>query len=373
MSQWLPVDVHLSSHRKSILLADRLNTPHATWHLLQLWSWAWDNCKDGLVRGTEEECAIIVKRAACWTGESGALFRALVASGWLDLRPGEGVYLHAWHEHAGAHLAKLEKEAERGRRRRAEAAAARAAAASSGRPADVQRTSTRKTETEKKKKIDTEKEERIAGSPPAPPGTAAPVQGELLDTPPSAADAQRQKRPGKGKAAAPPEPVDAGWSPAPPAPEPSADGPGDPAAPSEHAQLCALVGSIFQEVRGGEAFPGWTKRQAGRTGRAVSDLLELGRLMKLEPSAFREEFGRRWRLALTHPKAFHKLDRLPDLVERWPAYGPEGTAWAEREGRSPPPAANARPAGSRANLGPTPTHQGTSYGTPGVRGLVVPP
>lgn len=133
---WIQVDANLRTHRKAVHLAALVGDRRAWTYLVELWSWASQNEPTGLIRGPAAQ--MVVEQVAGWGGESGKLSGAMVAAGWIDVRE-EGLYLHDWHDHQGAHIAKAEADAERQRQNREKNKGRYGA--SSGHPSDVHATS----------------------------------------------------------------------------------------------------------------------------------------------------------------------------------------------------------------------------------------
>jgi hypothetical protein len=100
---WIQVDANLPNHRKSVHLGVLLGDRRAWTYLVQLWSWASQNEPTGLVRGAVAR--MVIEHAAGWTGDPDRLTAAFIEAGWLDVRE-DGLYLHDWHEHQGAHIEK---------------------------------------------------------------------------------------------------------------------------------------------------------------------------------------------------------------------------------------------------------------------------
>lgn len=112
---WIQVDANLPTHRKSVHLAAVLGDRRAWTYLVQLWSWASQNEPSGLVRGAVAR--MVIEHAAGWAGDPDKLTSALIETGWVDKRE-DGLYLHDWHDHQGAHIDKANADAERKRRNR---------------------------------------------------------------------------------------------------------------------------------------------------------------------------------------------------------------------------------------------------------------
>lgn len=103
------VDANLRFHPKAIALGIELSDPRAWTYLVELWCWVSQNMPTGVIPGTAAQ--MVVEHALCWR-EPGKLVEALIKHGWLD-KTDAGLAVHDWKEHAGAHLAKAEKEAKR--------------------------------------------------------------------------------------------------------------------------------------------------------------------------------------------------------------------------------------------------------------------
>lgn len=115
--QRIEVDADLKTHRKSAALAVMLQDPRAWTWLVDMWMWASHNEPSGLIPGPAAR--LVLEHVLGWGGKPGVLVEAFIASGWLDVRD-NGLYIHDWHDHAGAHIAHAEKEAERAREYRAQ-------------------------------------------------------------------------------------------------------------------------------------------------------------------------------------------------------------------------------------------------------------
>lgn len=113
---WFRVDVDLVDHPKVDALCDRLGDPLAGWYVIRLWAWTMRYAARGrLAPGAR----LSVERACGWRGESGALWAALLDTGWIEPADADGHLVHDWAEHNGAAVAKAEKDAERKREARA--------------------------------------------------------------------------------------------------------------------------------------------------------------------------------------------------------------------------------------------------------------
>jgi len=86
-------------HPKTHGLAAALGVgvPQAVGHLEILWHWTAKFAPQGDVGRWAD---VDIERAAMWTGEPGALVRALVASRYLDACQQHRLVVHDWHEHA---------------------------------------------------------------------------------------------------------------------------------------------------------------------------------------------------------------------------------------------------------------------------------
>ena len=115
---WIRLDVDLLSHAKVSALADLLEGDHFAWsYPVALWCWCATHAPTGEGTGRLGTPGV-VERACRWQGDRGVLFAALVAAGLVDEIPG-GWAVHDWADHAGAHLARVERDRERARIRRA--------------------------------------------------------------------------------------------------------------------------------------------------------------------------------------------------------------------------------------------------------------
>jgi hypothetical protein len=92
---WLELHQSLPTHRKTLAMADALDTQpaHIVGHIACLWLWALDNAQDGVLHVSPR----MVARAAQWEGDPQAFMDALLAAGFLDA---DG-YIHDWDEYAG--------------------------------------------------------------------------------------------------------------------------------------------------------------------------------------------------------------------------------------------------------------------------------
>jgi len=146
---WIELHTSLPRHPKSVRLALLIDNDLAWAFVAQLWLWCAENCQSGRIVGGDLAVRI-VERACGWRGESGHLVQALLSVGFLDVIDG-GFEAHGWPERAQAHIAKLERDAERAKERRAKVAKRFAAeckdvdpdATSPGRRVDVAPTSVR--------------------------------------------------------------------------------------------------------------------------------------------------------------------------------------------------------------------------------------
>lgn len=112
---WIRVDANLRHHPKAIALSCELGDPRAHSYLIDLWSWSSKGAPLGQIRG--KNVAAIVEGACGWLGERGALFAALISTGWLDSADG-GVDIHDWAEHAGAYILKAQNDARKKQEKR---------------------------------------------------------------------------------------------------------------------------------------------------------------------------------------------------------------------------------------------------------------
>jgi hypothetical protein len=113
---WIQVDANLPSHRKCIRLAARVSDDDAWRFLVRLWSWASQNEPEGIIRG--DDARLIVERVCGWRGDAGKLVDAFVVCRWLD-ETADGLAIHDWAEHQGAHIEKAKRDADRKRTARA--------------------------------------------------------------------------------------------------------------------------------------------------------------------------------------------------------------------------------------------------------------
>lgn len=131
---WIEVDANLRTHRKAVHLAALVGDRRAWTYLVELWCWASQNEPTGIIRGAAAR--MVLEQVIGWSGEPGKLADAMIESRWVDAQE-DGLYIHDWHEHQGAHIAKAEKDAERKRQTRERVERRyRVQRTSSGRPAD---------------------------------------------------------------------------------------------------------------------------------------------------------------------------------------------------------------------------------------------
>jgi hypothetical protein len=104
---WLELHQSLPTHRKTLMMADALDTQpaHIVGHIACLWLWALDNAQDGVLQVSPR----LVARAAQWEGDPQAFTDALLAAGFLDC---DG-HIHDWDEYAGRLIEGRRKSAER--------------------------------------------------------------------------------------------------------------------------------------------------------------------------------------------------------------------------------------------------------------------
>jgi hypothetical protein len=116
---WIKVSVDLPRHKKSMLLAARLDDPKAWVYVVQFWCWIAEHEATGDIEGPD--AAVLVARGAGWAGDVDEFCRHMVAVKFLDLIPG-GFHVHDWDEWAGAHVTKKQKDAARKAKSREEQA-----------------------------------------------------------------------------------------------------------------------------------------------------------------------------------------------------------------------------------------------------------
>lgn len=187
--QWIQVDANLSTHRKSVHLAALIGDQRAWTYPVQLWAWASQNQPDGFVRGSAAK--LVVEHVSGWRGEPGKLYESMLEAGWLDAQE-DGVFIHDWPDHQGAHIAKAEKDAERQRERRATVHRTYG-----GRPSAVQR----KTKTKKKTKKKIKEEASAPKEPEAPPARKAQPEAKPPDEQPCGSPSGNESSPADLKAA----------------------------------------------------------------------------------------------------------------------------------------------------------------------------
>ncbi len=123
---WFRVDNDMVDHPKVDALADRLKDANALAYVVRLWAWTMRYAARGRLA---DGARLSVERACAWRGESGELWAALVATGWVDINPDGTAEVHDWNEHQGAAVAKAEKDADRKKLKRIGAGTARAGSA----------------------------------------------------------------------------------------------------------------------------------------------------------------------------------------------------------------------------------------------------
>jgi hypothetical protein len=146
VSLFLPVYQSLPSHKKMLLLSERLQVevPSAVGHMVCFWLWALDNTdQDGVLPNS----AVVIETAAKWNGAPGAFLEAVIKVKYLDKLNAEEVRIHDWSDYTGRLMERRASDAERKRLVRAEAkakkeAVAKRIASASGKP--VQQTSGRR-------------------------------------------------------------------------------------------------------------------------------------------------------------------------------------------------------------------------------------
>lgn len=111
---WIELHVGLPRHPKAKRLGLLLGNPRAWTHMAELWLWCAENCPSGLIAG--EDADLLLEDAAGWTGERGRFIEAALRAGFVERTP-DGLRAHGWSERAAAHVAKLERDAERQRKR----------------------------------------------------------------------------------------------------------------------------------------------------------------------------------------------------------------------------------------------------------------
>src|SRR5579862_9310778 len=110
---WVPIERALFDNHKTIDLSDRLGIPevYVVGHLAAIWTWAMDNAKDGVIRGSSR----ILAKVARWPGDADAFVEAVYGAGFLDRAPDGTFSLHDWQDYGGKLLEKQRKDAERKR------------------------------------------------------------------------------------------------------------------------------------------------------------------------------------------------------------------------------------------------------------------
>lgn len=163
---WIQVDANLPNHRKSIELAALVGDEDAWRYLVRLWLWASQNEPTGVIRGSA--AMLVVERVCGWKGEPQKLASALVTAKWLDVAA-DGLAIHDWSEHQGAHIEKAKRDADRKDRWREARRGQDARATRTRRGQDADATRDGAGEREKEMEMEMEKESKsLVASAPTP-------------------------------------------------------------------------------------------------------------------------------------------------------------------------------------------------------------
>lgn len=113
---WIKLATDLPDHPKALELAELLDEPLAFAYLVLAWTWAARFAPDGRIAGKDPRRSF--ERACRWTGTPGHLAAACLEVGFLELDT-EGLVLHDFRAHNGAHAEKLDRDRQRMVKRRA--------------------------------------------------------------------------------------------------------------------------------------------------------------------------------------------------------------------------------------------------------------
>lgn len=111
---WIELHASLPRHPKSVQLGLVLGDERAWTYMAQLWLWCAESCPTGRIAKTLNKQ--VLECAAGWRGEPGKFVGAAIEVGFVD-ETEDGLVMHGWTERAAAHLAKLERDADRQRKR----------------------------------------------------------------------------------------------------------------------------------------------------------------------------------------------------------------------------------------------------------------
>lgn len=90
---WCRLESSFVHHPKTWSLRQALGEPLADAYLARIWAWASAMCESGML--PLESAPMQLESAAMWQGKPGALFQALLKTGWVDQIQGLAV-LHDW-------------------------------------------------------------------------------------------------------------------------------------------------------------------------------------------------------------------------------------------------------------------------------------
>lgn len=113
---WFKLWSSIVAHPKTRALEEATSNPQALAYIIRLLCWFSEYAPSGAAtargrRGDGATTARAVERACEWNGAEGALYAALLDTGWLEEERG-AVVLHGWAERQGAQLKKAEKDRE---------------------------------------------------------------------------------------------------------------------------------------------------------------------------------------------------------------------------------------------------------------------
>jgi hypothetical protein len=114
---WIEIHQSLTTHRKTLELADQLNISpvQAAGHLVFFWLWALDNAPNGALDGISPR---MIARSASWNRSVDQFVSSMIDAGFID--EVEGVLsIHNWEDYAGRLIQRREYDRLRMRDRRA--------------------------------------------------------------------------------------------------------------------------------------------------------------------------------------------------------------------------------------------------------------
>jgi hypothetical protein len=104
---WLKVASDWKGSKKAIRLRVFLQDEWAWAYAVSLWMWTAQHEGDGTIAGPG--CLEVIADAAGWKGDPKHFAECMVRAGLLD-EVSDGYYVHDWHDYAGAHIEKADKE-----------------------------------------------------------------------------------------------------------------------------------------------------------------------------------------------------------------------------------------------------------------------